>query len=258
MTYRVRNIGIAVALAVVAALLTSLYVTNYKRQVRRGESRVGVLVAARDIPPGTSGAEVVARHLLSTQEVPRQSVVPGAISSPEQIERLVATGPIYAGEQVSARRFRPVAEQGVRGELRGTMRAIQVAGDQNQLLAGTLKAGDRVDVVASLKVSEATDARATRIVLRDLRVLRASGPSGSGKLTAGPAGADSSVLLAVTDTQVQKLFFVLKSSDWTLALRPAVGAADSPESVESIGSLLRDGLRRDQLQQTILGGEGAP
>ena len=39
MTYRLRNIGIAIALAVVAALLTTFYVTNYKRSVQHGESR---------------------------------------------------------------------------------------------------------------------------------------------------------------------------------------------------------------------------
>ena len=58
MTYRVRNIGIAVALAVVAALLTTFYVTNYKRNVQQSEEKVAVYVAARDIPLGTSGSDV--------------------------------------------------------------------------------------------------------------------------------------------------------------------------------------------------------
>jgi hypothetical protein len=53
MTYRVKNITIAVALALVAALLTSFYVTNYQRNVRADESNVTVYVAARDIPAGT-------------------------------------------------------------------------------------------------------------------------------------------------------------------------------------------------------------
>ena len=34
MTYRLRNIVVAVALALVAALLTSYYVTQYQRNVR--------------------------------------------------------------------------------------------------------------------------------------------------------------------------------------------------------------------------------
>ena len=37
MNYRVKNIGIAVALAALAAILTSVYVVNYKRHVQRGE-----------------------------------------------------------------------------------------------------------------------------------------------------------------------------------------------------------------------------
>ena len=50
MTYRVRNIGIAVALAVLAAMMISYYVTNYKRHVQHGASDVTVLVATKDIP----------------------------------------------------------------------------------------------------------------------------------------------------------------------------------------------------------------
>jgi len=36
--------------------------------------------------------------------------------------------------------------------LRGNLRAFQVAGDQNQLLAGTLKDNDHVDLVAAITV----------------------------------------------------------------------------------------------------------
>ena len=89
MTYRVRNIGIAVALAVIAALLTSFYVTNYKRHVQRGEDHVTVLVAKHDIPVGTAGSDAVG--MMSTTEVPRRSVVPGSISSPDEIKSLVAS-----------------------------------------------------------------------------------------------------------------------------------------------------------------------
>ena len=56
MTYRVRNIVIAVVLAALAALMTSYYVTNYKRHVQQGEDHVKVYVASQDIPAGTAGA----------------------------------------------------------------------------------------------------------------------------------------------------------------------------------------------------------
>jgi hypothetical protein len=51
------------------------------------------------------------------------------------------------------------------------------------------------------------------------------------------------VILAVTDTQVQRLFFVLKNADWTMELRPVVDAADSAERIETLDSVLREGVR---------------
>ena len=254
MTYRVRNISIAIALALVAALLTSYYVSNFQRNVRADESNVRVFVAARDIPAGTAGEDARKLGLLKQTEIVRRSVVPGAVSTPAQLDGLVAAQATFAGEQVSTRRFVTPAERGVRAELRGNQRAIMVPGDAFQLLAGTLHAGDRVDVVASLKLGGDGGTHVTRIVLRDIRVLKA--PNGAGadvKLTSGPGG-NLSVLLAVTDTQVQKLFFVMENSDWSLQLRPPVKAVDSPERIESVGSLLRDGLSASRLAQLENGG----
>jgi hypothetical protein len=55
MTYRLRNIAVAVGLALVAALLTTFYVANYKRHVRQSESTAGGVCRQRDVPQGTSG-----------------------------------------------------------------------------------------------------------------------------------------------------------------------------------------------------------
>ena len=175
MPYRVKNITIAIALALVAALLTSFYVTNYQRNVREDETNVKVYVASRDIKAGTPGSEIAG--MLEQSEIVRRNVVPGAISNPAQVAELVATQPIYAGEQVSTRRFATPAERGVRAQIKGTMRAFQVPGDQHQLLAGTLRAGDRVDVVASFKIDTEQDVHATRIILRDIEVLQGPGSS---------------------------------------------------------------------------------
>jgi len=254
MTYRVRNIAIAVTLGLVAALLTSFYVSNYQRDIRAGEEQVPIYVAARDIPAGTAGADISRRGLLEQTEIVRRSVVPGAISTPSQLDDLVATQPILAGEQVSTRRFATPAERGIRAQLKGTMRAFQVPGNQHQLLAGTLRAGDRVDVIASLKVSANQDVFATRIVLRDIEVLRAAGGAGATDTSIGGSSA-LSVLLAVTDTQVQKLFHVTQHGEWSLELRPPVKANDSPEAVAYAASIMRDGLRGPALERLQTGGD---
>lgn len=255
MPYRVKNIAIAVLLALVAALLTSFYVTNFQRNVRKDESNVPVFVAARDIPVGTAGVDIARKGLLEKSEIVRRSVVPGAISSSAQLDSLVATQKIYAGEQITTRRFASPAERGIGAQLKGTMRAFQVPGDAYQLLAGTLKKGDRVDVVASVKVDTEQELFATRIILRDIEVLKAPASTAGGDVKITQSLDNFSALLAVTDTQVQKLFHVLKHGEWSLQLRPPVKSTDSPETVEYVGSILRDGLRGAQLERLRSGGE---
>ena len=178
MTYRIRNITIAIALALVAAGLTMFYVTNYQRNVRKDETNVQVFVAKVDIPAGLSGADVASRGMMSKSDVVRRAVVPGAISNPAQLATLVSTEPIYAGEQVSTRRFKSPSQQGIRAQLTGVQRAIAIAGNKNQLLAGTLKNGDKIDLVATFG-PEGSSINVTRIVLRNIEVLRA--PSGAGR-----------------------------------------------------------------------------
>ena len=192
---------------------------------------------------------------LSAQQVPRRSVVPGAISSRDEIRNLVASQTTFAGEQVTTQRFSSVNEAGVKGELKGTMRAFQVQGDGNQLLAGTLKNGDYVDVVAAIKVNRSgnNDLTIARTVLRDLKVLQApAGPPTSGKLTGG-VSQNFSALLQMTDSQAQKFQLVLAQSEsesngagWHLALRPVVHDADSADHVDTVWTVLLDGLNSYQ------------
>jgi len=249
MTYRARNLFAAIGLAVLAALFVGFYVSNYKRTVEHSQQHVTVFVAARDIPEGTSGADVASKGFLKQEQVLRQSVVPGAISTSKQIGTLVASQAIYAGEQISLTRFSDAAVQGIRGVLRGPMRAVQISGDVNQTLAGTLRVGDRVDIVANVKVGDSASQRSiSRIVLRNLRVLKAPTSSDTGSHLTTTSTSGSPVLLAVTDTQVQKLFYVVKNDDWTLELRPVVKATDSPESFETQNTIVNDGLSANQLR----------
>src|SRR5205085_12044028 len=116
----------------------------------------------------------------------------------------VLSQPLYAGEQVTVRRFQDQKAQGIVGQLKGAYRAVSVPGDANQLLAGIAKDGDHVDLVATVSAGNSQNASATRIVLRDLLVLRApAAPSGSSV----DVGAKSAAVLRVSDTQVQRLFF---------------------------------------------------
>jgi len=239
MAYRARNILIAVALAAVAALLTSFYVTSYKRHVQRGEDHVTVLVAKSDIPEGTTGED--AAGMLSSQDVPRKARIPGAITKPEQLASLVATQKTLQGEQVTTRRFGTQTELGVRAQLKGTLRAYEMWGDETQLLAGTLKAGDHVDFVASDGVS--------RVFVRNIKVLQApAAPAAGSKLTSS-IGSKSWAMLALTDNQTER---------WHLALRPVAHDADSGDHVDTWYSVLTDGLTAREKQAFSFGRRKSP
>jgi Flp pilus assembly protein CpaB len=238
MTYRIKNVAIAIALALTAALLTMFYVSNYKRSVQQGEADVQVFVATHDIPTGLTGSQIGKRHLLEPRDVARRTVVPGAISDPSEIARLVVTHPVYAGEQVTTRRFGTTEARGLRGQLHGTLRAVQVPGDANQLLVGTLLTGDRVDMVSNIDQSHAGPY--ARIVVRDIEVLRGPTPSD----VSDRANASSHrVMLALRDTQVQRFWFGIQNGDWTLELRPKTESADSKEVVDTTESVFYYGSR---------------
>lgn len=245
MTYRVRNIVVAVVLAALAGAMTLVYVVNYKRHVQHGENKVNVLVAARDIPAGTTGSEVVEQHMLKTEAVPRRTLVPGWVGDSDQLHNQVATQQLYEGEQVTVRRFAPPREQGVRSLIRATERAAEFVGDPHQVMAGTLKDGDYVDVVGSWTLPDGSSHHVTRVVLRNVLVLK-SAPEVAETAKLGPTQDTSAVQLRLTDAQSQKMMYVYKNptADWYLQLRPPTKSSDSPNTFQEDHTMLLDGPGR--------------
>ena len=263
--YRLRNTLIASSLALVGALLVFVYVASYRKNVQNGAGLATVFVAARDIPAGTDGASAAGGGYLHRESVLRRNVINGAISNPDQISQLAAGQTILAGEQITVRQFHPLVQQGVLANISGTLRAMSIPGDSNQLLVGIVKEGDHVDVLANIKYSLRPPAGssaaaggdlsrvAARVILRDLLVLRA--PTATSGGIGSNSANDKSITLALSDSQAQKLLFAAKNGDLWLALRPVAKPADSPESVETLESILGDGLGSSQIGQ-LTGGLG--
>ena len=249
MTYRLRNIAIAVALAVLAAMMTSFYVKQQKQDIQQGQVLTTVWVAKSDIPAGSVGDDISGQ--LQSTEVAKSAVTPGAIVQPEDLAGKVSSETIFAGEQVSLLRFSTQEEQGIRAKISGNLRAVQLPGDANQLLVGTLTAGDHVDVVGSWQLTGVENQKVSRIVLRDILVLQAPEASTESKRVTQQSG-DQAIMLAVTDAQAQKLFWIFTNGDWSLSLRPTTDAADSPEGFEWSGTVLADGLTRAQLRRLLI------
>jgi pilus assembly protein CpaB len=223
--FRDGNIRLAGALAVVAAVLTMIYVARGGGEQPAKASTTptaGVYVAKRDIPMGTAAAKLLAGGYIAKSSIPVDAVVPGAVTDRRQLVGLVASQPVYAGEQLSDRRFGPLGATGVLGSLHGTLRVIQIAGDAQQLLSGILKPGDHVDVLASLEDGNRTGAAT---VLKSLLVVDTAR---EGTSTDGAESRATSVTLQMTDRQARAFFYVVKNGEWSLVLRPVIRPVDSP------------------------------
>jgi pilus assembly protein CpaB len=218
-------------------------------------------VAARDIPQNTTGADVISKGMLKTEQITRASVVPGAISSADQIRNLVATQATYTGEQITTARFGPVVQQGVPGQITATQRAVQIAGDPNQTLAGVVNPGDYVDFEGTIGVDLGgnNSFSFSRTVVRNLKVIAVQTPSTpTTKITAGGTGSgNSAVLLRMTDQQAQKVMLVVTAARassaayWTLELRPGLKSQDSPSSIETPFTIMTDGIPATTLKTAL-------
>jgi Flp pilus assembly protein CpaB len=244
---RLRNLMLPVALAVLAAILVGFYVVSYRNSVKEGAGLVKVLVASRDIPAGTKGSSVAAGGYLETEMVPRRAVVAGSIVSAAPLTSQVVANEILQGEQITLRQFAPAEQGGIFANFSGKERAISVVGEPQQLLAGTLSEGDRVDVVATARYRAGGARASTRVVLRDLLVLKA--PE---EVT--DAATDSvSATLVMTDSQAQTMGWAMKMSEWFLALRPTVAPRNSPQTLETLHSFLARGLPASKASDLIVG-----
>ena len=198
-------------------------------------------MATRDIPAGTDGSTIAGGDISRSQTVPRRAVVPGSITTAAPLTAKVTAGQIYKGQQVTLRQFVPVAQGGVFAKFSGAQRLVIIPGDQNQMLAGTMSDGDRVDVVATTKYHVNDVARATsRVILRNLLVLKA--PDGAPKAASVGAPPAVTATLVMTDREAQVMAWAMKQTTWFFALRPTSKPANSPGTADTLFSVFSRGL----------------
>jgi pilus assembly protein CpaB len=235
--FRLRNLALAAVLAVAAMAATLLYVSRSRAHAESAPATAtaSVLVATRDIPIGTTAAQIVHGGWVRVTSLPQGDAVPDSVSAASALAGLVATQTTYAGEQLTAHRFGNANQQGIRSGLTGALRVVALPGDPYQLLAGTLRNGDHVDVVASIARPEGGAIHYSRVVLRNILVVDAP--------AAGSSGAQQTVSaqLQLSDEQAQRLFWVEQNAKWELALRPGEKATSTPAPAASADSILRSG-----------------
>jgi Flp pilus assembly protein CpaB len=256
MNYSVRNIVIAAGLALLAIVAVLFYTSNVQSKAKSAEVRVKVLVATRDIEPGTTFAQVRSGHMLAQREVLQTDMLPGVLTQQafdgDRLNGLVVSQKLYSGQQVPSAVFtNPIgATAGL--QLQGTDRAIAFPFTKDSGLVGTLHPGDRVDVIACFSCANSAGGSAnakpvTRLLLRDIEVLQIPNSTDT-KLAAGDT---STIMLRATDVEAAKLLWVQQNATAWLVARPKTNGhnSDVNATVQAEAQLLDEGLNAKTIKK---------
>jgi Flp pilus assembly protein CpaB len=255
MSYSVRNIAIALVLALAAAALVITYTGRVKEEASSQQATTPVLVATTEIPAGTPVSEAIEDGSFAVEQVVQRDVVPNALPSTDQLVTANVTRTVITPhQQVTGALFAPSTAVRIPERIKSTTRAMQIALDANAVLYGTLQAGDRVDLVGTYKVASGDEGSEERYVGRiikdDVEVLQAQ--AADPEADAPQAGTATSVTLALDDTVVAKVAFTLQAGVLHLVARPTAGADTTDQkAVADICSVLGDGLNTFQVQTYI-------
>jgi Flp pilus assembly protein CpaB len=269
MTYSVRNIVIALGLAAVAGILVVLYTGNVQKQATQNQETVTVLVAKSPIEAGVQVKDAIAAGDFTTRQVVKTDQVPDSLSSVAQLNGSLATASAIAPQtQITASMFKAAQNNPIVTQLSGLDRAVQISLNSNAVLAGTLEAGDHVDVVSfctlhpSNNNSNFGDIDIGRIIMTNVPVLSTTSTgvadtslagdsqsaSGSGTLD-GTAG--QGVILKISQPEVAQLVYAMHYCGIWMVDRPSTGAQDSPTLLATGCSVFASGLNASQLKNTL-------
>jgi Flp pilus assembly protein CpaB len=250
-TYNVRNIAIAIVMAIAAAAVVLVYTTSYRQSVTRGQKRVDVMVASRDIVAGTPSEE--ASGAMTLTSVLADDKAPGALSTTAGLEGKVTGQTIYAGQQVVAASFGTSTEQAPQLQLTKTERALRVmCSPKASCLIGDVKPGDKVDVYSTIAVDAGAGNKifVTRLLIPGVKVLSIPtiDPNAKGGLAKGSDKDEDTVMLVVDQAKATKFAWLGGTDDtrggqvWLAVRPPDAVAQDVPIVSETPESMLLDGL----------------
>ena len=151
-----------VILGLIAVVMVNNYIQQKEQQIKEQakkailqmqQNQVAVLVAKTDIPKGVT----IEPEMLETAVIPNQYLVPQAVTSLDRISGMVTIAPISKGEQISLSKLTQPHQVSTGGGGLAQItpagkRAITISVDNISSLAGMIRPGDYVDVIAVLPV----------------------------------------------------------------------------------------------------------
>ena len=235
-------VTLGLAVFIVGAAATYLIVRNSGSDTASGGAgRVSVLVAAKPIPAGTTGAAVVSQGMIKGKSVDAGARPATAITDPSQLAGKTVTLGVSQGEILTADQFQ--AAQTRIGTLKipegKTALALQLANVPG--VAGFAGAGDHINIYGVVKPGDdpKNPAGMAHLVMQNTEVLNVNGATLAA--TQGqPGGTGLVYLLAVDPVQAEHLIYLssFESLYFSLVSKDAAAVPGTP------GASMADALKQ--------------
>jgi len=203
----------------VAAALVYRYTEEVKKRYEP-KNLVDVVVAAANIPKNS----VIIREQVRMESIPAQYAHPSALHDLKKVVGEVATADITAGEQILSNRLisRGSKQTKLAYAVPRGKRAVSVPVNAVSGVAGLIKPGDRVDVIATVEVPLGQEqVTMTTLALQDVEVLAVDQSMDE---TKPPSNKEETVqtktvTLAVSPDEARRLVLASERGTIRLALR---------------------------------------
>lgn len=200
---------IAISLGLTSAFLVHQYLSSLAPM--NHQEMADVVVASRTIRPNAT----IARDMLQMRQVPAETVHPDALRTFQEAQGRIVSQEIIGGETVLERRLLPPGRvPSMSFVIPSDQRAVTIAVNEVKGVAGFVKPGDKVDILATFDTERPT----TITVLENVMVLAISQNM---EADTNPQGRlSTSVTLALNPQQVERLTLAEEQGSLRLALRP--------------------------------------
>ncbi|HEY1741449.1 MAG TPA: Flp pilus assembly protein CpaB [Acidimicrobiia bacterium] len=153
--WRVLTAAVAAVAAVLAAVGVYFYLNKADQRAQSKVAQVPVLVASQPIPAGTSGATALQRGWLTTKKVARDAVPNGTLTTSSGLNNLVAAYAIDDGGYITPGSFVQSAQQNdTSTAIDKGYEAMALSVDDQSGVAGFVSPGDRVNMIASVRIGQ--------------------------------------------------------------------------------------------------------
>jgi pilus assembly protein CpaB len=210
---------LSVTAGIVGVLLLQFYMQRFEREMSGG-AKVEVLVAAQDLVPGSPlRGEMLGIRGLPQAYIDQRHI---RVSDTDKVLGAVINIGVKANESLLWTDLATMQAGGrtLSGLVQEGMRAFAISAKAR--FAGLLRPGDRVDVLFTARVGDATSAN-TSTLMQNVLVLATGADIGSSKETSAASAralcVDRGVTISVTAEQSQLLTQAASMGDLSLTLR---------------------------------------